>query len=145
MRKSIRTPRGVIATIAAFGVLAMGVVGGVAIADDSPVKAQAPHARASALVNENGTRKQSQGIKAINKPGAGVYCVTFDDAAKIDVARSTPVATMAPETHGKPWGHTVVLSTAPSASCGSAADTLTVYTGNSQYGLHDYAFFLVVP
>ncbi|MFF1496934.1 hypothetical protein [Streptomyces sp. NPDC058304] len=104
MFKTIRTRRGLVGTAAALGVLAAGVVGGVAIADDSTVKAKAPHAQASALVNTDGSRLYSKGIKSLTKPKTGEYCVTFDDATGIKVDRSTPVATLYAIEGTAPWG-----------------------------------------
>ncbi|MCX5377577.1 hypothetical protein [Streptomyces sp. NBC_00091] len=146
MFKTNRTRRGIIGTAAALGVLAAGVAGGVAIADDAAIKALAPYAQASAKVNADGTREQSQGIKSLTRPANtnGVYCVTFDDVKKIKVSRSTPTATLSSVPGSNPSGYNVLLSTAPTSPCGNAADTLTVYIYSAQ-GTVNYPFFLVVP
>lgn len=133
--------------VVACGVLAAvaaGVMGGEALADDSTVKALAPYAQASGLFNPDGTRLYSKGIKSFSKPRTGAYCVTFDDATRINVARSTPVATLYGVEGTHPWGWTVYTATQPTATCNNAADTLTVFVGSNS-GAADSPFFLVVP
>ncbi|MEU9376518.1 hypothetical protein AB0D94_22475 [Streptomyces sp. NPDC048255] len=141
MRTSLRTPRGVITAAAVVAALAAGTAGGIALADDSPIKALAPHAQASAQINADGTRAQSQGIKSSTRAATGIYCVTFDDATRINVSRSTPVATLV--TSGGPQ-YAINLRTSPSPECGDAANTLTVYTGERNL-LVDAPFMLLVP
>ncbi|MGP3684637.1 hypothetical protein ACTVZO_07975 [Streptomyces sp. IBSNAI002] len=68
--------------------------------------------------------------------------MTFDDAANIKVARSTPVATLYGHEGTSPWGWTVYVNTQPSIACGGAANTLTVFTGSNS-GPADYP--LLVP
>jgi hypothetical protein len=141
MRTSLRTPRGVITAAAVFAALAAGTAGGVALADNSSVRALAPYAQASAQINADGTRAQSKGIKSSTKVATGIYCVTFDDATRIDVSRSTPVATLI--TSGGPQ-YAINLRTTPSPECGNAADTVTVYTGERNLQV-DAPFMLLVP
>ncbi|MGR4877941.1 hypothetical protein ACIPUC_00655 [Streptomyces sp. LARHCF249] len=144
MFKTIRTRRGLVGAAAALGMLAAAAAGGVAIADNSTIKAKAPHAQASALVNTDGSRLYSQGIKSLTRPQTGVYCVTFDDATQIKVDRSTPTATLFGNEGTSPWQYQIFLNTYPTTPCGKAADTLTVYTGNGS-GPADSPFFLFVP
>ncbi|MFD6343295.1 hypothetical protein ACFWF9_01030 [Streptomyces roseolus] len=141
MFKTIKARRGIIGSAAALGLLAAGAVAGVAIADDAAVRAKAPYAMASAQINADGTRAQSKGIKSSTKVATGTYCVTFDDATRIDVSRSTPVATLV--TSGGPQ-YAINLATYPTASCDYAADALTVYTGERLL-LTDAPFMLLVP
>ncbi|MET9674644.1 hypothetical protein ABZY68_16330 [Streptomyces sp. NPDC006482] len=143
MLKTITSRRGIVGTAAALSLLAAGAAGGVALADDAAVKAKAPYAQASAQVNRDGTRVQSKGIKSIAHPQDGAYCVTFDDATRIDVSRSTPVATLASD-GGTSWG-TIMVRTTPSGECGNAADTVTVITGIGAESYRDEPFFLLVP
>lgn len=144
MFKSIGTRRGLVGMAAALGVLAAGVVGGVAIADDSTVKAKAPHAQASGLVNTDGSRLYSKGIKSLTKPRTGNYCVTFDDATGIVVDRSTPAATLYGQEGSSTSGRSILLATYPTDACGRAADTLTVFT-TANNAMADSPFFLLVP
>ncbi|MEU9204280.1 hypothetical protein [Streptomyces sp. NPDC048332] len=141
MFKTIKARRGIIGTAAALSLLAAGAVAGVAIADDAAVAAKAPYAMASAQINADGSRAQSKGIKSSTRAGTGIYCVTFDDATRIDVSRSTPVATLI--TTGGPE-YAINLRTTPSPECGDAADTLTVYTGERNL-MADAPFMLLVP
>lgn len=141
MFKTIKARRGIVGTAAALSLLAAGAVAGVAIADDAAVKAKAPYAMASAQINADGTRAQSKGIKSSTKVATGIYCVTFDDATRIDVSRSTPVATLI--TSGGPE-YAINLRTSPSPECGNAADTLSVYTGERNLQA-DAPFMLLVP
>jgi hypothetical protein len=144
MRTSLRTPRGVITAAAVVAALAAGTAGGVALADDSAVKALSPHAQASAWIRADGSRAQSQGIASVTKPDVGVYCVRFDDATRIQVGRSTPQATLSLGSQGKPWGSSVLVAAAPTAACGNATDALTVLTGGPN-GPLDHDFVLAVP
>ncbi|MFE9045968.1 hypothetical protein ACFYOG_34370 [Streptomyces sp. NPDC007818] len=141
MFKTIKARRGIVGTAAALSLLGAGAVAGVAIADDAAVKAKAPYAMASAQINADGTRAQSKGIKSSTRIDTGIYCVKFDDATKIDVSRSTPVATIV--TTGGPQ-YAINLRTSPSPECGNAADTLTVYTGERNL-MVDTPFMLLVP
>ncbi|MGW7312314.1 hypothetical protein [Streptomyces sp. NPDC054865] len=141
MFKTIKARRGIVGTAAALSLLAAGAVAGVAIADDAAVKAKAPYAMASALINADGTRGQSKGIKSSTKAATGTYCITFDDITRIDVSRSTPVATLV--TSGGPQ-YAINLATWPTPSCGDAPDTLTVFTGERLL-LADAPFMLLVP
>ncbi|MEV0774506.1 hypothetical protein ACIBLA_35640 [Streptomyces sp. NPDC050433] len=141
MLKTIRSRRGAIGTAAALSLLAAGAVAGAAIADDAAVAAKAPHAMASALINADGTRTQSKGIKSSTKVATGTYCITFDDVTRIDVSRSTPVATLV--TSGGPQ-YAINLATYPTPQCGNAADALTVYTGERLL-MTDAPFMLLVP
>ncbi|MGW7198909.1 hypothetical protein [Streptomyces chryseus] len=144
MFRTIRTRQGLIGAAAALGMVAAGAVGGVAIADDSAIKSHAPHAQASALVDRDGSRPHSKGIKSLTKPTTGVYCVTFDDATQIKVNRSTPTATLWATEGGTPWQYQIFLNTYPTKACGNAADTLTVFIGHGS-GPADSPFFLFVP
>lgn len=144
--RSIKLSKPVVAcgVLAAVAAVAAGVMGGMAVADDATVKALAPYAQASGLFNPDGTRLYSKGIKSFTKVNPGEYCVTFDDVTRINVARSTPVATLYPVGGTAPWGWTVYTATQPTATCNNAADAITVYVGSNS-GPADNPFFLVVP
>lgn len=143
MIKTITARRGFIGMAAALTLLAGGAAGGVALADNAAIKANAPHARASAKINADGTREQSQGIKSVTKPSTGVTCVTFDDEQKIKVERSTPVATLVGD-RSQFLESSIAIDTGPNSACGAGA--LTVVTGyNNPSTMFDMPFFLLVP
>ncbi|MGW7276522.1 hypothetical protein ACWGH5_39265 [Streptomyces sp. NPDC054864] len=144
MLKTIRSRRGAIGTGAALALLAAGAAGGVALADDAAVRAKAPHAQASAQINGDGTRNQSKGIQSVDRVAAGTYCVKFDDDTRIDVSRSTPVATLVADSR-TPF-LSILVTTKPSPACGNDADALTVYTGRPANNTpEDGSFMLLVP
>ncbi|WP_326774547.1 hypothetical protein [Streptomyces sp. NBC_01445] len=69
--------------------------------------------------------------------------MTFDDATKIDVSRSTPVVTLV-AAGSSPFAAALVRTT-PSPECSNADDTVTVYIGTASGSYVDVPFMLLVP
>ncbi|GGQ32157.1 hypothetical protein [Streptosporangium pseudovulgare] len=101
--------------------------------------AQAPYARAAALVKPDGTVVRSKGITGVRKTGTGHYCVAVDPA--IDITKSTPVATLNTYSPGSWEARVFVNPEQPNGWC--QAQEIFVY-GNSS-GAADIGFDLIVP
>ncbi|MGV9779195.1 hypothetical protein [Streptosporangium sp. NPDC003464] len=100
--------------------------------------AQAPYARAAAIVNADGTVVRSRGVIDVRKIGTGRYCIQLD--ADIDATKAVPVAT---KRWGAPWNASVFV-TDDATECGNAARHVFVGTGNGSTGA-DVPFHVIVP
>lgn len=126
----LNKPLAVVATAA--GLLA---VPGIAAAADS----YAPYARATAIVNADGTIVRSSGVEAVTKIATGQYCVRLDP--RINATEAVPVASLS---GGADWSAIIHVATTASA-CGDAARHVLLYTGRSTGGYADQPFRVIVP
>ncbi|MEV7013557.1 hypothetical protein [Streptosporangium sp. NPDC051022] len=100
--------------------------------------AQAPYARAAAVVNADGTVVRSKGVTEVRRLGVGRYCLKLD--SDIDATKAVPVAT---KRWGAPWNSSVFVD-ADASACGAAAHHVFVGAGNNGAGA-DVAFHVIVP
>jgi hypothetical protein len=100
--------------------------------------AQAPYARAAAVVTIDGTVLRSKGVTGVRKRAGGGFCVAVDPA--IDVTKSVPIATQYAGTH---WRSDLFISAERPGYCGNTNE-IFVY-GAVDNGSKDIGFHLVVP
>ncbi|MEV6982543.1 hypothetical protein AB0M95_14960 [Sphaerisporangium sp. NPDC051017] len=113
-----------------------GVAAGVAYAAIGG--AQAPYARAAAVVDANGSVVRSKGVTAVRKINTGQYCIEVDP--DIDATKAVPVAT---KRWGAPWNSTVFVDQ-QATQCGDSARHIFVGAGNNGAAA-DIPFNVIVP
>ncbi|MEU6778581.1 hypothetical protein ABZ912_05210 [Nonomuraea angiospora] len=102
--------------------------------------AQAPNARAVAIVNANGTVVRSKGVTGVQKLDVGQYCVQLD--SDYDASKAVPVANVRWLTVPT-WNSGAFVEEA-GTRCGAGNRYVLVRTGNGS-GPADASFSVIVP
>lgn len=124
-------------TIAAL--VSVPVLAGTAVA--APVDMYAPYARAAAKVAADGTLLAAKNVASVTKPAntTGRYCVKVSDPDIDDLKDAAIQATS-----NSAWG-TLIVFGQPTATCGNAANTITVWSADRNgTGWTDTAFTVTV-
>lgn len=146
------------AALAVAGCIGAGAIGGAAIAGSGPTNdpqpqtqaraiggAEAPNARLAALIDQAGGVVRSKGVRAIQHPEPGVFCIRPKGSANIDVTRVVPSVTV-------DWSNSsgdALMAFYRSSGFGCSANRITVLTVRGEDGTFDVedgvAFTVVVP
>lgn len=119
-------------TCVLFGAISLGTADAAMAAP-----AYAPHARAAALINRDGTISKSVGVVGVAKPAVGEYCVQLD--RRIDATEAIPQATL---DSSASWGSEIFIYR-DSSSCGDPARYVKVLTGVNG-SRSDQPFFITI-